>query len=32
MSTDTMTVVSRRDFLGGVFSAGALVLGASEFP
>src|ERR1700681_4753726 len=29
MKTDRITVVSRRDFLGGVFSAGALVLGAS---
>lgn len=30
--TDTITVVSRRDFMGGVFSAGALVLGASLLP
>jgi isoquinoline 1-oxidoreductase beta subunit len=29
MKSETITVVSRRDFLGGVFSAGALVLGAS---
>src|SRR5271154_6026167 len=28
----TITVVSRRDFLGGVFSAGALVLGAGVLP
>jgi len=31
-STNTITVVSRRNFLGGVFSAGALVLGASVLP
>jgi len=30
--TESVTVVSRRDFLGGVFSAGALVLGASVLP
>ena len=30
--TGTITVVSRRDFLGGVFSAGALVLGATVLP
>jgi isoquinoline 1-oxidoreductase beta subunit len=29
MKTDSIAVVTRRDFLGGVFSAGALVLGAS---
>jgi isoquinoline 1-oxidoreductase subunit beta len=29
---ESITVVSRRDFLGGVFSAGALVLGASVLP
>jgi isoquinoline 1-oxidoreductase beta subunit len=32
MTSDSITVVSRRDFLGGVFSAGALVLGASVLP
>ncbi len=32
MKTKTITVVSRRDFLGGVFSTGALVLGASVLP
>jgi len=32
MKTDSITVVSRRDFLGGVFSAGALVLGAGVLP
>jgi isoquinoline 1-oxidoreductase beta subunit len=31
-STGTITIVSRRNFLGGVFSAGALVLGASILP
>jgi isoquinoline 1-oxidoreductase beta subunit len=30
--TKSISVVSRRDFLGGVFSAGALVLGAGVFP
>src|SRR5215470_8673341 len=29
---DTIMLVSRRDFLGGIFSAGALVLGASALP
>jgi isoquinoline 1-oxidoreductase subunit beta len=29
---NSITVVSRRDFLGGIFSAGALVLGASVLP
>ncbi len=32
MKRETIAVVSRRDFLGGVFSAGALVLGASFLP
>ena len=32
MKSKTITVVSRRDFLGGVFSTGALVLGASVLP
>jgi isoquinoline 1-oxidoreductase beta subunit len=32
MKNESITVVSRRDFLGGVFSAGALVLGASVLP
>src|SRR5271170_1195082 len=32
MMSDSITVVSRRGFLGGVFSAGALVLGASVLP
>src|SRR5579864_1760676 len=32
MKPETITVVSRRDFLGGVFSAGALVLGAAVLP
>src|SRR3984957_15186599 len=32
LSRDSITVVSRRDFLGGLFSAGALVLGASVLP
>jgi isoquinoline 1-oxidoreductase subunit beta len=32
MKTEAITVVNRRDFLGGVFSAGALVLGASVLP
>jgi isoquinoline 1-oxidoreductase subunit beta len=32
MKNDSITVVNRRDFLGGVFSAGALVLGASVLP
>jgi isoquinoline 1-oxidoreductase beta subunit len=32
IKSDSITVVSRRDFLGGVFSAGALVLGASVVP
>src|SRR5580704_11435764 len=31
-SNGTIAVVSRRDFLGGAFSAGALVLGASILP
>ncbi len=29
---NSISVVSRRDFLGGIFSAGALVLGASVLP
>lgn len=29
MNSDSITIVSRRGFLGGIFSAGALVLGAS---
>jgi isoquinoline 1-oxidoreductase subunit beta len=32
MTSESITVVSRRNFLGGVFSAGALVLGASVLP
>jgi isoquinoline 1-oxidoreductase subunit beta len=32
MTTETIALVSRRDFLGGVFSAGALVLGAASLP
>jgi hypothetical protein len=32
VNNDPITVVSRRDFLGGVFSAGALVLGATVLP
>jgi isoquinoline 1-oxidoreductase beta subunit len=32
LNNESITVVSRRDFLGGVFSAGALVLGASALP
>jgi isoquinoline 1-oxidoreductase subunit beta len=32
MTNQSITVVSRRNFLGGVFSAGALVLGASVLP
>ena len=32
MNNGSITVVNRRDFLGGVFSAGALVLGASVLP
>ena len=32
MKVQTISVVSRRDFLGGVFSAGALVLGAQILP
>ena len=32
LSRDSITVVSRRGFLGGMFSAGALVLGASVLP
>jgi len=32
MKTDSITLVSRRGFLGGVFSAGALVLGAAALP
>jgi len=32
MKNNTITVVTRRDFLGGVFSAGALVLGATVLP
>jgi isoquinoline 1-oxidoreductase beta subunit len=32
MKTETITVVSRRSFLEGVFSAGALVLGATMLP
>jgi isoquinoline 1-oxidoreductase subunit beta len=32
MSSDSIAVVSRRGFLGGVFSAGALVLGAGVLP
>jgi isoquinoline 1-oxidoreductase beta subunit len=30
--SQAITIVSRRDFLGGVFSAGALVLGAAVLP
>jgi isoquinoline 1-oxidoreductase subunit beta len=32
MRSNSISVVSRRDFLGGIFSAGALVLGASVLP
>ena len=32
MKSESITVVSRRGFLGGVFSAGALVLGANLLP
>jgi isoquinoline 1-oxidoreductase beta subunit len=32
MKSNSITVVSRRDFMGGVFSAGALVLGGSLLP
>ncbi len=32
MKNESITIVSRRGFLGGVFSAGALVLGASVLP
>ena len=32
MNPNPISIVSRRDFLGGVFSAGALVLGASILP
>jgi isoquinoline 1-oxidoreductase subunit beta len=32
MKSEAITLVSRRDFMGGVFSAGALVLGASILP
>jgi isoquinoline 1-oxidoreductase beta subunit len=32
VNNDMITVVSRRDFLGGMFSAGALVLGATVLP
>jgi isoquinoline 1-oxidoreductase beta subunit len=32
VNNDEITVVSRRDFLGGMFSAGALVLGAAVVP
>jgi isoquinoline 1-oxidoreductase beta subunit len=32
VKNNAITVVSRRDFLGGVFSAGALVLGAAVIP
>ena len=32
LNNESITVVSRRDFLGGVFSASALVLGASALP
>jgi isoquinoline 1-oxidoreductase beta subunit len=32
VKNETIAVVSRRDFLGGIFSAGALVLGATVLP
>src|SRR5579862_1633940 len=32
MTSDSITVVSRRGFLGGVFSAGALILGSRLLP
>ena len=32
VNNDAITIVSRRDFLGGVLSAGALVLGAAVLP
>jgi isoquinoline 1-oxidoreductase subunit beta len=32
MKSESITLVSRRGFLGGVFSAGALVLGAAALP
>jgi isoquinoline 1-oxidoreductase beta subunit len=32
VNNDMISVVSRRDFLGGIFSAGALVLGATVLP
>lgn len=32
MNSDSITLVNRRGFLGGIFSAGALVLGASILP
>src|SRR6202795_2923393 len=32
VNNEAITIVSRRDFLGGVFSAGALVLGATVLP
>lgn len=32
MKSDSITLVRRRDFLGGIFSAGALVLGAGVLP
>jgi isoquinoline 1-oxidoreductase subunit beta len=32
MKSESITIVSRRSFLGGVFSAGALVLGANLVP
>src|SRR6202035_1142651 len=32
VNNETIAVVSRRDFLGGIFSAGALVLGATVLP
>jgi isoquinoline 1-oxidoreductase subunit beta len=32
MKRETITVVSRRDFMGGAFSAGAFILGASVLP